>query len=278
MTHPAPQSPLLTVTGLTKQYPTRQGEVTACRDVSFQVHQGGALALVGESGAGKSTVIRLIAGLEEATSGTIDLHSPLAARRSGARAVRLARSAHVQIVHQDPYSSLDPRQSIGDGLAELLRLHASRLPGALGNRAGRRSRADELLETVGLPGLGEARPARLSGGQRQRAAIARALAVEPAILLLDEAVAALDVSVQAQILNLLADLREHSGTTIVFVTHDLAVVRQLCEEAVVMRNGEVVEHGPVARLLTDPEHPYTQTLLDSVPRPGWRPRRTRQVA
>jgi ABC-type glutathione transport system ATPase component len=283
MTTSAPQTPLLTVTGLTKHYPTREGEVTACRGVGFEVHRGGALALVGESGAGKSTVIRLIAGLEAPSSGRIDLNDPSASshargRAARGRAARLARSAHVQIVHQDPYSSLDPRQSVGDGLVELLCLHAPRLSGDLSTRAGRRARADELLETVGLPGLGDARPARLSGGQRQRAAIARALALEPAILLLDEAVAALDVSVQAQILNLLADLRERSGTTLVFVTHDLAVVRQLCEDAVVMRNGEVVETGPVARLLTTPEHPYTQALLDSVPRPGWRPRRTRQTA
>ncbi|MGI5460148.1 ABC transporter ATP-binding protein [Streptomyces sp. CA-249302] len=272
--------PLLDVFGLTKRYPTRQGEITACEDVSFRVARGGALALVGESGAGKSTVIRLVAGLEEPSAGRVVLggngDGDSDGRRLRGRAARLARAATVQIVHQDPYSSLDPRQPIGDGLAELLRLHAHRLPGDLTDRSARRARAAELLETVGLPGLAHARPARLSGGQRQRAAIARALALEPDVLLLDEAVAALDVSVQAQILNLLADLRERTGTTLLFVTHDLAVVRQLCEEAVVMHRGRIVEQGPVARIFTDPQHPYTRTLLASIPRPGWRPHRIRR--
>ncbi|MFI6369769.1 ABC transporter ATP-binding protein [Streptomyces sp. NPDC050546] len=275
MTAAAPEraAPLLDVHGLTKRYPTRQGEVTACEDIGFRIAPGGALALVGESGAGKSTVVRLIAGLEKPTSGQIRLHGQHTGDRPRGRSARLARAAAVQIVHQDPYSSLDPRQPIGDGLAELLRLHAGRLAGGLGERSARRDRVTGLLDTVGLPGLADARPARLSGGQRQRVAIARALALEPEILLLDEAVAALDVSVQAQILNLLADLRERTGTTLLFVTHDLAVVRQLCQEAVVMRGGRVVEAGPVGRVLTAPQHPYTQALLDSVPRPGWRPRR-----
>ncbi|MEV7390420.1 MULTISPECIES: ABC transporter ATP-binding protein [unclassified Streptomyces] len=264
---------LLEVDGLTKRYAGRRDQVTACEDVTFRVRRGEALALVGESGAGKSTVVRLIAGMEQPTSGRVLLRgNPIDARPRG-RTERLARAATVQIVHQDPYSCLDPRQTIGAGLAELLRLHARRLGGHPAGPA----RVTELLETVGLPGLADARPARLSGGQRQRAAIARALAVEPDILLLDEAVAALDVSVQAQILNLLADLREQKGTTLVFVTHDLAVVRQLCQETVVMRGGRVVEEGPVARILTTPRHPYTRALLDSVPRPGWHPRRTRQT-
>jgi ABC-type glutathione transport system ATPase component len=264
--------PLLEVEGLTKRYPSRGGEVTACQDVAFRLRRGGALALVGESGAGKSTVIRLIAGLEPPTSGRVLLHGR-PTRRDRGRAARLTRAATVQIVHQDPYSSLDPRQTIGAGLAELLRLHAARLGFTTID-----PRVTRLLETVGLHGLADARPSRLSGGQRQRAAIARALALEPDILLLDEAVAALDVSVQAQILNLLADLREHTGTTLLFVTHDLAVVRQLCDETVVMRDGRVIETGPTAQLLGAPQHPYTQALLDSVPRPGWRPRRTEQSA
>ncbi|MEU1515574.1 ATP-binding cassette domain-containing protein [Streptomyces sp. NPDC005811] len=265
---------LLEVTGLTKRYAGRREEVTACEDITFRVRRGDALALVGESGAGKSTVVRLVAGLEQPTAGRILLRGdPIDARPRG-RTARLARAATVQIVHQDPYSCLDPRQTVGAGLAELLRLHARRL----GPGAATRTRVADLLDTVGLPGLADARPARLSGGQRQRAAIARALAVEPDILLLDEAVAALDVSVQAQILNLLADLREHKGTTLVFVTHDLGVVRQLCQDTVVMRGGRVVEEGPVARVLTAPRHPYTRTLLDSVPRPGWHPRRTSGTA
>ncbi|MFJ9705743.1 ABC transporter ATP-binding protein [Streptomyces sp. NPDC101234] len=275
---PADAVPLLDVSGLTKHYPTRHGQITACEDVNFQVTRGGALALVGESGAGKSTVIRLVAGLEEPSAGHVLLHGRSGGERLRGRAARLARAATVQIVHQDPYSSLDPRQPIGDGLAELLHLHADRLGGNLGDRSTRRTRVTELLDTVGLRGLAHARPARLSGGQRQRAAIARALAPQPDVLLLDEAVAALDVSVQAQILNLLADLRERTGTTLLFVTHDLAVVRQLCEDAVVMHRGRVVEQGPVARIFTDPQHTYTRSLLASIPRPGWRPRRTRQAA
>lgn len=270
--------PLLAVSGLTKRYPTRQGEITACQDIGFQVPRGGALALVGESGAGKSTVVRLVAGLEEPSAGHVLLDGRRTGGRPRGRAARLARAATVQIVHQDPYSSLDPRQPIGDGLAELLHLHADRLGGNLGDRSARRTRVTELLDTVGLPGLTHARPARLSGGQRQRAAIARALALEPDVLLLDEAVAALDVSVQAQILNLLADLRQRTGTTLLFVTHDLAVVRQLCEDAVVMQQGRIVEQGPVARIFADPQHTYTRALLNSVPQPGWRPRRTRQAA
>ncbi|MFJ9631764.1 ABC transporter ATP-binding protein [Streptomyces sp. NPDC101175] len=264
---------LLEVSSLTKRYALRRDHVTACEDVTFQVRRGEALALVGESGAGKSTVVRLIAGLEQPTTGHVLLRGHPTDARPRGRTERLARAATVQIVHQDPYSCLDPRQTIGAGLAELLRLHARRL----GNGSATEARVAELLDTVGLPGLADTRPARLSGGQRQRAAIARALAVEPDILLLDEAVAALDISVQAQILNLLADLREQKGTTLVFVTHDLAVVRQLCQQTVVMRGGRVVEEGPVARILTAPRHPYTQALLDSVPRPGWHPRRTRRT-
>nr|WP_239157926.1 ATP-binding cassette domain-containing protein [Streptomyces sp. SID13726] len=263
---------MLDVSGLTKRYPTRQGEITACEDIGFQVPRGGALALVGESGAGKSTVVRLVAGLEQPSAGQVLFDGHDTGLRRRGRTARLARAAAVQIVHQDPYSSLDPRQPVGDGLAELLRLHADRL-GA--DRSARQHRVTELLDMVGLPGLTAARPAALSGGQRQRAAIARALALNPDVLLLDEAVAALDVSVQAQILNLLADLREHTGTTLLFVTHDLAVVRQLCDEAVVMHRGRIVEHGPTARIFADPQHAYTRSLLASIPRPGWRPRRTR---
>ncbi|MFJ8027674.1 ABC transporter ATP-binding protein [Streptomyces sp. NPDC096311] len=265
---------LLEVTGLSKRYPSRHGEVTACEDISFQVRRGETLALVGESGAGKSTVVRLVAGLEQPTAGHILLHGKPVHERPRGRTARLARAATVQIVHQDPYSCLDPRQTIGAGLAELLRLHGRRL----GHGSATADRVAELLDTVGLPDQAGARPAHLSGGQRQRAAIARALAVEPDILLLDEAVAALDVSVQAQILNLLTDLRERCGTTLVFVTHDLAVVRQLCQAAVVMRTGRVVEEGPVTRVLTTPQHPYTQALLEAVPRPGWHPRRIRHMA
>jgi ABC-type glutathione transport system ATPase component len=271
-------TPLLEVTGLTKHYNSRHGDITACEDITFQVAQGSALAIVGESGAGKSTIVRLIAGLERPDTGQILLRGQNTAGRTPhgrtrGRKARLARAACVQIVHQDPYSSLDPRQTIGDGLGELLRLHAERLGRDLRSGPARRRRVNELLDTVGLSGHADARPGPLSGGQRQRAAIARALAIEPDILLLDEPLAALDVSVQAQILNLLADLREHAGTTLLLITHDLATVRQLCQHAIVMRAGRILEQGTADQVLNDPRHPYTQTLLDSIPRPGWRPQR-----
>jgi ABC-type glutathione transport system ATPase component len=271
--------PVIEVSGLTVRYATKDGPVIAVQDVSFTLRRGGALAVVGESGAGKSTVVRLVAGLEHPTEGTVLVRGAAPAARARGLTNRLRRAAAVQLVHQDPHSSLDPHQTIGRGLDELLRLHSVRLPGDLGDPARRRERVRELLSQVSLdPAHADARPARLSGGQRQRAAIARALAVQPEVLLLDEAVAALDVSVQAQILNLLADIREQTATALLFVTHDLSMARQLCEQAVVMRAGRIVESGPVSRLLTAPEHPYTRALLDSVPRPGWRPRRTHPVA
>ena len=169
------------------------------------------------------------------------------------------------MVFQDPYLSLDPRIRVGAALREPLALH---FPGR-----DHAARGAELLDQVGLGArAADSLPRQLSGGQRQRVAIARALAVEPAVLVLDEAVAALDVSVQAQILNLLADIREQTGISYLFITHDLGVVRRVTDEVLVMRHGSVVESGPTERVLADPRHPYTRLLLDSVPRPGWDPR------
>jgi oligopeptide transport system ATP-binding protein len=168
---------------------------------------------------------------------------------------------------QDPYTSLDPRQTVAQTLTEALRLHG-------GSPTHAPDRLQELAEMVGLDArLLASIPGRLSGGQRQRVAIARALAAEPQIVVLDEAVAALDVSIQAQILNLLADIREATGVSYVFITHDLAVVRQVTEHTIVMQSGRIVERGPTDVLLRDPQHPYTRALLDSVPRPGWTPQR-----
>lgn len=259
--------PLLRVEGLHKSYRTPGGGVLAAvQDLSFELHAGGALGLVGESGSGKTTTARMLVGLERPDAGSILVQGrPLAAAARG-RAARLARAKAVQIVFQDPYLSLDARISIGATIDGVLRLHGT------GDRAARAARVTELLAQVGL-GAREASalPRGLSGGQRQRAAIARALAVEPTVLVLDEAVSALDVSVQAQVLNLLSDIRRDTGIGLVFVSHDLAVVRYLCDEALVLRRGRTMEHRPVAELLARPAHPYTRLLLASVPHPGWDP-------
>ncbi|MER6135503.1 ATP-binding cassette domain-containing protein [Streptomyces sp. NPDC001815] len=262
---PAPvvdTGPALVVERLRKEFPARARgaeAVVAVDDVSFTLERGGSLAVVGESGSGKTTTARIVAGLEQATSGTVSVAG------NGKKAAR-----PVQMVFQDPFASLDPRQRIGAGLTELLRARFR-----LG-RAAARERATELLAEVGLDEQHGARlPRDLSGGQRQRVAIARALALEPEVLILDEAVAALDVSVQAQVLNLLSDIRARSTVAFLFVSHDLAVVRQVTDRCLVMHHGRVVEQGPTADVLDHPRDPYTQELLDAVPKPGWQPRRRR---
>ncbi|GAA1162573.1 ABC-type glutathione transport system ATPase component [Kitasatospora gansuensis] len=262
----AEPTPLLQVSGLRKTYPGDRTPVVAVDDLSFALRPGGALGIVGESGSGKTTTARMLVGLERPDHGEILVQgTPLAARTRG-RAARLARAKAVQIVFQDPYLSLDARLSIGETVDGVLRLHGAP------SGAARADRVRELLAQVGLGDReAAALPRQLSGGQRQRAAIARALAVEPAVLVLDEAVSALDVSVQAQVLNLLSDIRRDTGIGLVFVSHDLAVVRYVCDEALVMYRGRTVEHQPVADLLAAPRHPYTRLLLASVPRPGWNP-------
>ncbi|MFE2144934.1 ABC transporter ATP-binding protein [Streptomyces sp. NPDC059456] len=251
---------VLEAVGLRRTY----GPVRAVDDVSFRLTEGGSLGIVGESGSGKTTTARIIVGLERADGGRILVHGRDRDPRTRGRARRLARAREVQMVFQDPFLSLDPRTTVGAALRETLRLHFPDTdPGP---------RITELLDQVGLGAReADALPRQLSGGQRQRVAIARALAVEPAVLVLDEAVAALDVSVQAQILNLLADIRERSGIGYLFITHDLGVVRCVTDDVVVMRHGRIVEAGPTARVLADPRHPYTRLLLESVPRPGWDP-------
>ncbi|MET8622513.1 ABC transporter ATP-binding protein [Kitasatospora sp. NPDC004669] len=252
--------PVLQVTGLRRTF----GAVRAVDDVSFTLGAGGSLGIVGESGSGKTTTARIIVGLEQADEGQVTVQARARAGRARGRAERLARAREVQMVFQDPYLSLDPRTSVEAVLRETLRLH---FPGT-----DHEARIRELLDQVGLgTRAADALPRQLSGGQRQRVAIARALAVQPAVLVLDEAVAALDVSVQAQVLNLLADIREQTGIGYLFITHDLGVVRCVTDEVIVMRHGRIVESGPTGRVLADPEHPYTRLLLESVPRPGWDP-------
>jgi oligopeptide transport system ATP-binding protein len=253
---------MLEVSGLTKRF----GDFTAVDDVSFSVPAGGSLAIVGESGSGKTTIAKMIVGLERPTAGTITACGHDRSRPARSARDRRRRGRDVQIVFQDPYTSLDPRQSAADALDEVLRLHH-------GWAAARRAaRAAELISLVGLDSR-QARvlPRSLSGGQRQRVAIARALAAEPRVLILDESVAALDVSIQAQVLNLLADIRDSTGVSYVLISHDLAVVRQLTEQTMVLWRGNVVERGPTGTVLDNPAHEYTRRLRASVPRPGWKP-------
>lgn len=237
----------------------------AVDDVSFTVGAGESLGIVGESGSGKTTIARMLVGLELQDSGTIAVNGRTLVRSQSSRA-RLRRAKDVQLVFQDPYSTLDPR------LTPLECVEASLKVAQRGTGHDRRARAKELLAQVGL-GSREAglRPRHLSGGQRQRVAIARALAADPAVLVMDEPVAALDVSIQAQILQLLDDIRRESGTAYVFISHDLAVVRQITDRALVMQRGRVVEADETAKLLENPQHPYTRLLLASVPSHSWNP-------
>jgi len=255
---------VLAVSGLRKEF----GSLVAVDDVSFAVPAGRSMAIVGESGSGKTTIARMIVGLERPTSGTITACGADRSRPARSGRDRRRRGGEVQIVFQDPYTSLDPRQTAADAIDEALRLHHAWAADR------RQARVAELVDLVGL----DARQARslpraLSGGQRQRVAIARALAAEPRVLILDESVAALDVSIQAQVLNLLADIRDETAVSYVLISHDLAVVRQLTDHAMVMYRGRVVEQGPTGQLLDDPQAPYTRRLRASVPRPGWKPTR-----
>lgn len=240
--------------------------LVAVDHVSFSVVQGRSLAIVGESGSGKTTVAKMVIGLERPTSGRIAVGGrERRARRVGSKE-RRQRAREAQIVFQDPYSSLDPRQTVGKCLEEMLRLHFGL------DRSERRARVEALLNQVGLSEAhAAAYPKALSGGQRQRVAIARALACEPRVLICDEAVASLDVSIQAQVLNLLSDIREETKVSYLFISHDLAVVRQVSDEILVMKDGKVVERGPADRVLDHPADPYTKRLLAAIPRPGWHP-------
>jgi ABC-type glutathione transport system ATPase component len=241
------------------------GAHRAVAEVSFTVAAGRSLAIVGESGSGKTTVARMIVGLERPTSGTITACGHDRSRPATSTRERRRRAREVQIVFQDPYTSLDPRQTIRGALAEVVALN-----GATADPA----RVDQLLELVGLDRRqADSLPRNLSGGQRQRATIARALAAAPQVMILDESVAALDVSIQAQVLNLLMDIRDETGVSYVLISHDLAVVRQLTDDMIVMRHGHVIESGATGDVLDTPTHDYTRLLRDSVPRRGWKPTR-----
>jgi oligopeptide transport system ATP-binding protein len=257
-------SALVAVSGLSKRFPTdqrrdgRRLEVHAVSDVDLEIGRGEVVALVGESGSGKTTLGRLILRLIEPSAGSIHFDGADMTRLAGAAMRALRR--RMQIVFQDPFSSLNPHLRIGEAIAEPIRIHR------LASGSAVAARVDALLDRVGLPKTARERfPHEFSGGQRQRIAIARALASEPDFIVADEAVAALDVSIQAQILNLLADLRADLGLTMLFISHDLGVVRHIADRVAVMYLGRVVEIGDAAGTMRDPKHPYTRALVAAAP-------------
>ncbi|MEU5422526.1 ABC transporter ATP-binding protein [Streptomyces sp. NPDC020667] len=254
---------LAEVTDLTVEFPGRRGlwgrraqPVAAVRGVSLRVRRGETLGLVGESGSGKSTTARVLAGLQRPTTGSVRFDGRDIGRASADTALRRELSRDVQLVFQDPYASLNPRRTVEEIVTLPLRVHTSL------DAAARRDRAAELLGQVGLDAAHLSRyPHEFSGGQRQRIGIARALAPRPRLIIADEPVSALDVSVQAQVLNLLMDLRDELGLSLLFVSHDLAVVRHFCDRVAVMRAGSVVESGPRDEVFDDPKADYTRELL-----------------
>ncbi|MEV6703070.1 oligopeptide/dipeptide ABC transporter ATP-binding protein [Streptomyces sp. NPDC051453] len=277
---------ILRAEGLVKHYgggpalPWRRGRgaavVRAVDGVDLELRRGQALGIVGESGCGKSTLLRLLCALERPTDGRLLFEGEDVARLRGAALKRWRR--RVQVVFQDPYASLNPRLRVGEIIGEAFDVHPDVVP-----RAGRRARIAELLELVGLDARHADRyPHQFSGGQRQRIGIARGLALGPDVLLCDEPVSALDLSVQAQVVNLLLKLRRELGLALVFVSHDLGVVRHVCDDVTVMYLGKVAEQAPVDALYAAPGHPYTEALLSAEPsldriRDPHAPRRTRIV-
>ena len=267
--------PLLQVSGLEKWFPVRKGflvertvdHVKAVDGVSFAIREGETLGLVGESGSGKSTTGYCVLQLLKPTGGSV--------RFMGKELTELSRSdlremrREMQIVFQDPYSSLNPRMTVGNTVAEPLVVHS------IGTRRDREAKVRDLLETVGFnPEFTNRYPHEFSGGQRQRIGIARALALNPRLIVCDEPVSALDVSIQAQILNLLKDLQRDLGLAYLFIAHDLAVVRTMSDEIAVMNQGELIETGPAEEVYTNPREDYTKALLAAVPVPD--PRRMRE--
>ena len=265
---PAPSRPLLQVSNLVKHFGVGggllgapAGLVRAIDGVSFTLNRGETLGLVGESGCGKTTTGRCILQLEKPTSGSI-LFEGVELTTLPPDKLRAVRP-RMQVIFQDPYSSLNPRMSIGDILAEPLKVHK-----VISDSAKRRERVQELLLQVGLlPRHSERFPHQLSGGQRQRVGVARALAMNPSLIICDEAVSALDVSIQAQIINLLEDLQARLGLTYLFIAHDLSVVRHISDRIAVMYLGKIVELADRKALYEDPLHPYTKALLSAVPIP-----------
>ncbi|MBX9469371.1 MAG: dipeptide ABC transporter ATP-binding protein [Rhizobium sp.] len=259
------QTPMLEIRDIKRDYRVPQGMfkqdkiVHAVKGVSFKLDKGKTLAIVGESGCGKSTLARILTFIDEPTAGDLLIDGQKVDLRPGHLTAEMRQK--VQIVFQNPYGSLNPRQKIGDVLGEPLLINTKM------SSAERRERATEMLVKVGLgPEHYNRYPHMFSGGQRQRIAIARALMLNPKLLVLDEPVSALDLSVQAQVLNLLADLQEEFGLTYVFISHDLSVVRYIADEVMVMYYGEAVEYGTRDAVFSDPQHEYTRTLFAATPR------------
>ena len=253
--------PLLEIEDLARHYPNRaRGTTKAVDGISFRLFRGETLALVGESGCGKSTTARLVLRLIEPTHGIIRFEGADITDLRGQPMRRLRR--RMQMVFQDPFASLNPRMTIGEILEEPLRVHD------LGGTMQRRARVNQLLAMVGLDAFHATRyPHAFSGGQRQRIGLARALAAEPALVVCDEPVSALDVSIQAQIVNLMKDLQASLQLSYLFIAHDLAVVKHMADRVAVMYLGRIVETAPTATLFADPRHPYTRALLAAIPRP-----------
>ena len=257
-------APLIRARGLTRRFALprrrlfeRTAWTTALEDADLDVAAGSAVGIIGESGSGKSTLVRLLLGLDAATSGTVEVCGRRVEARASARSLHWLRRA-TGIVFQDPYASLDPRMSVGRIVAEPL--------WALGLEGDHPARVAEVLADVGLDADAAARhPHEFSGGQRQRIALARAIVHRPRILIGDEPLSALDVTVRAQILELLGGLRARDGLTLVLVSHDIGVVQNLCDEVVVMKDGRVVEEGPTEKVLLEPQVAYTRRLLASIP-------------
>jgi oligopeptide transport system ATP-binding protein len=266
---------LISVEGLTKHFSVRgtrsankKSVIKAVENVTFGLGAGETLALVGETGCGKSTVARLLVGLLRPTTGRV-LYNGVDLSSFSAGEMRKVRR-EIQMVFQDPYASLNPRRTARQLVAEAWKIHPGMVP-----KQERSARADQLLSRVGFPpSHGNRYPRQLSGGQRQRVGIARALAIEPRVLIFDEPVASLDVSVQAQVLNLIADLQRDLGIAYVFIAHDLAAVRYVASKVAVMYLGKIVEQGSLDEIFNSPRHPYTQALLSAVPDPEpWQTRK-----
>lgn len=261
---------ILKVEHLKKYFDTPGGQLHAVDDVSFQMEKGKTLGLVGESGCGKSTLGRVLIHLLDSTEGKIIFDGQDVTQARGKKLRNLRED--VQMIFQDPYSSLNPRKTLAQTIAEPLQLKREL------SKAEIRKRTLELMETVGLaPRLINAYPHELDGGRRQRIGIARALALNPKFIICDEPVSALDVSIQAQILNLLQDIQEERGITYIFITHDLSVVKYISHEIVVMYLGQMVEKAETEELFAHPMHPYTQALLSAIPIPDIHHRRERII-